>query len=439
MISAILYIGIAQCFFAAVLVLTKKKKLSPDRMLLWWLVTIGVKFILYLLNQEHREFFNINFSAGLIPLTFGPFLYLYTKFLTNEENYFKPKHLLHFLPFFLMTIVYFMFFNEIVSFTEDQYLKQDSMLWVRILYAMTYFTSILVYTLLTFLSLRRYRREIQNTLSYNTVKTRLYWLNYLAILFALTFFIYFLCGFTNAVMFAKVYDGNLVSSVGLTLLAFSVSFFGLRQPALFRSISQNNDNLSEISNSNYVDTIIDNVGKGTVAKETEVQLPANNVLVEEENLSDLNESNTEEEIDEQADNLDETTIKQEDKYKKSSLKESEVNKIIESLEKYMKDERPYLNAELTILDLSNKLNVSKHHLTQVLNFHIGKNFFTYINEYRITAVKNKIEDPKYDHLTLLAIAFECGFNSKSSFNNIFKQYTGYTPSEYKKINVVNPE
>jgi AraC-like DNA-binding protein len=54
-------------------------------------------------------------------------------------------------------------------------------------------------------------------------------------------------------------------------------------------------------------------------------------------------------------------------------------------------------------------------------------------------VKNKIEDPKYDHLTLLAIAFECGFNSKSSFNNIFKQYTGYTPSEYKKINVVNPE
>ena len=428
MITAILYIGIAQCFFAAVLVLTKKKKLPPDRMLLWWLITIGIKFILYLLNQEHNEFFNISFSAGLIPLTFGPFLYLYTKFLTNEENYFKPKHYLHFFPFILLTIIYFVFFNEIVSFTEEQYLKQDSTLWVRIIYAMSYFTSILVYTLLTFISLRRYRREIKNTLSYDTVKTRLYWLNYLAILFALTFFVYFLCGFTNAVMFQKVYDGNLVSSIGLTILAFSVSFFGLRQPALFKNIILQEDYLSTNIQSNYVDNIIDNVGKGTVTK-----LPADYI--------DNNELESEKEIDpipkeasivEPIIESDEDIVKPEDKYKKSALKASEVNKIKESLEKYMIEEKPYLNAELTILDLSNKLDITKHHLTQVLNYHIGKNFFTYINEYRIDAIKKKIEDPKFNHLTLLAIAFECGFNSKSSFNNIFKQYTGLTPSEYKK-------
>jgi AraC-like DNA-binding protein len=105
----------------------------------------------------------------------------------------------------------------------------------------------------------------------------------------------------------------------------------------------------------------------------------------------------------------------------------------------MQDEKPYLNAELTIQDLSSALNISKHHLTQVLNHSIGKNFFNFINEYRIEAVKKKIEDKKFAHLTLLAIAYDCGFNSKSSFNNIFKQYTGLTPSEYKKAKVEGVE
>lgn len=426
MISAILYIGIAQCFFAAVLVLTKKKKLSPDRMLLYWLITIGLKFVLYLLNQEHNEFFNISFSAGLIPLTFGPFLYLYTKFLTNEENYFKPKHYWHFAPFLILTIIYFIFFNETVSFTEDQYLKQDSTLWVRILYALCYFTSVLVYTLLTFMTLRRYRREIKNTLSYDTTKTRLYWLNYLAMLFALTFFIYFLIGFANAVTFQKIYDGNLVSSVGLTILAFSVSFFGLRQPALFKDNILMENFMGTNNQSNYIDTIIDNVGKGIVAKEAaKKQVTTNEIAAPEEVPALVSEPVADEKEEQPEDKLEE-------KYKKSNLKDSEVKKIVESLERYMIDEKPYLNAELTILDLSNKLNVSKHHLTQVLNNHLGKNFFTYINEYRIEAIKKKIENPKFNHLTLLAIAYECGFNSKSSFNTIFKQYTGFTPSEYKK-------
>ena len=99
MISAILYIGIAQCLFAAILVLTKKKKFPPDKVLLAWLLTIAFKFLLFLLNEEHKEFFNIQFSAGLIPLTFGPFLYLYTKFLTNEEAKLRDKHFLHIGPF----------------------------------------------------------------------------------------------------------------------------------------------------------------------------------------------------------------------------------------------------------------------------------------------------------------------------------------------------
>jgi len=61
-----------------------------------------------------------------------------------------------------------------------------------------------------------------------------------------------------------------------------------------------------------------------------------------------------------------------------------------------------------------------------------KNFYTFINEYRVEEVKKRLVDHQYDHLTFLAIAYECGFNSKSSFNFIFKKSTGMTPSEFKK-------
>jgi len=67
----------------------------------------------------------------------------------------------------------------------------------------------------------------------------------------------------------------------------------------------------------------------------------------------------------------------------------------------------------------------------VLNEKHGRNFFTFINEYRVREVISRINDPKFQHYTILAIAFDSGFNSKSTFNSIFKSYTGKTPSQYR--------
>ena len=92
---------------------------------------------------------------------------------------------------------------------------------------------------------------------------------------------------------------------------------------------------------------------------------------------------------------------------------------------------PFINAELTVQDLSKQLNISRHHLTELLNNDIGKNFFTFINEYRVEEVKRRLLDARFEHLTIVAIAFESGFNSKSTFNSIFKQNTGNTPSQWK--------
>ena len=93
-------------------------------------------------------------------------------------------------------------------------------------------------------------------------------------------------------------------------------------------------------------------------------------------------------------------------------------------------EKPYLERELTIYDLSDQLKISRHILSEVINEHMGKNFYNLVNEYRVNEVKERMKGDDIRQLTILAIAYDSGFNSKSSFNTIFKEKTGQTPSEY---------
>jgi AraC-like DNA-binding protein len=98
----------------------------------------------------------------------------------------------------------------------------------------------------------------------------------------------------------------------------------------------------------------------------------------------------------------------------------------------MNNEQIFREPELTILDVSQRLTVPRHHVTQVLNEKLEKNFYTFINEYRIEDAKQRLKDPKNDNLTVLAIGYDAGFNSKSSFNTLFKKHVGVTPSEFRK-------
>jgi AraC-like DNA-binding protein len=120
------------------------------------------------------------------------------------------------------------------------------------------------------------------------------------------------------------------------------------------------------------------------------------------------------------------------KYARSGLKKKDVDRYISKISKYMVIEKPYLNRELTIYDLASQLKIPRHFISEVINEHMGKNFYNLINDYRVEEVKQRIVDPAYRNLTILAIAYDSGFNSKSSFNTIFKEKTGMTPSEYQK-------
>lgn len=124
-----------------------------------------------------------------------------------------------------------------------------------------------------------------------------------------------------------------------------------------------------------------------------------------------------------------TTI---NKYQRSGLKPEQATGYFKDLLVYMDTEKPYLDQELDIYSLAERLHISRNHLTQIINEQAGKNFYEFINAYRVEEVKRMMDDPMYDNLTIPAIGSEAGFKSKTGFNTNFKKITGLTPTEWKK-------
>ncbi|MEQ8927937.1 MAG: helix-turn-helix domain-containing protein [Fulvivirga sp.] len=120
------------------------------------------------------------------------------------------------------------------------------------------------------------------------------------------------------------------------------------------------------------------------------------------------------------------------RYQKSGLTKDGFDSLKVRLNQYLTETKPYLNSELKVQDVAIDLNVPSYQISQVVNEGFNKTFFDLINEYRVDEFKRNLNDQSLDHLSLLGIAFESGFNSKSSFYKIFKSHTGLAPSEYKK-------
>lgn len=379
--EAILYVGLAQSLFAAFALGTRKTVSLADKLLVGGLLLFAFKFIILIFHLQHQEFFDMQFSLGLIPLTFSPLLYLYTTYLVSDRKRFRAMDLLHFVPFLIITVAYFAFFQDVVDFSDEKFLLNNKHLWVRMTFAIVFFTSVIVYTVLTFAKLIVFRRNIETQFSYRDTGLQLFWVNFIAILFTLSGLVVIVAGAYNAIMFEKIVDTSLLSHIGLTSVAYAISYFGLRQPSLFRA--------------DYIrDRKVPEVKDEKESKKTKKEIS---------------------------------------KEIKQRFTEEEAKALSERLIAHMNEERPYLNQELTLSELSAQVNLAKHELTELLNLNMGKNFFTFVNEFRLKAVVRRLANPDYDHLTIMAIANDCGFNSKSTFNSLFKQEFGHTPSEYKKM------
>lgn len=122
------------------------------------------------------------------------------------------------------------------------------------------------------------------------------------------------------------------------------------------------------------------------------------------------------------------------KYAKSGLNDEKANEIHQNLNQVMQQQKLYKEPELTLDELSKTLEVPSNYLSQVINEKEGINFYDYINALRVEEFKRIVQLEENKNFTLLSIAFECGFNSKTTFNRIFKKLTGLTPSQFVKIN-----
>lgn len=122
----------------------------------------------------------------------------------------------------------------------------------------------------------------------------------------------------------------------------------------------------------------------------------------------------------------------EEKYKSSGLNEKMVagykNKIIS----FMEMEKGYTDPKLSLTTMSQNLNIPKQYISEILSIHLNTNFQDFVNGYRVEAFENCVQKEQYAHLTLMGIANEVGFNSKSNFYTTYKKIKGLTPYEYKK-------
>lgn len=359
--------GIIITFFLAVILASKKNKSEADTILAFWLFCTGFHLFLYYLHYKN-DFASFPLLLGLelpMPLVQGPFLYLYTSALTNQ-NQNKKYSFLHFLPFAIAVLSLIPFFS--LSFEEKLKVFQNEGKGYENLILILYsaiLVSGIVYALLSLKKLSKHQKNISEAFS-STEKINLRWLQYLIL------------GSSIIWIVVIFYEDEYIFSVVVFYLMF-IGYFGIKQVGIFTN--------------------------QTIAENVVLNIPSNQ-----------NIENTSEKV----------------KYEKSSLSSEELQSIHQKLTEIMETGKLYKNPDLTLAELSQKLNIHPNVLSQVINSAEGKNFYDYINSQRVEEFKKLILLPENQKFTLLSIAFECGFNSKTAFNRNFKKATGLSPSEFLK-------
>jgi AraC-like DNA-binding protein len=119
------------------------------------------------------------------------------------------------------------------------------------------------------------------------------------------------------------------------------------------------------------------------------------------------------------------------RYRLSTLSREQGLEIMRQMNGFMEKVKPYLDPDLTLVSLAKQLNLSVHVISEVMNTIINQNFYDYVNNYRVEEFKRLASNPGNNHLKLLALAYNAGFKSKTTFNTAFKKFTGQTPSQYR--------
>ena len=120
------------------------------------------------------------------------------------------------------------------------------------------------------------------------------------------------------------------------------------------------------------------------------------------------------------------------KYESSNLQEAQKEKYLNTVLSFFDNERPYLSQELTLADLAEQTKIPAHYLSQIINEKMNCNFLDFVNSYRVEEAKKMLAEDSSKNFTILSIAYDAGFNSKSTFYSAFKKHVGMTPSGFRK-------
>lgn len=376
--NTIFTIGIFLSLFLAFLLFTKRNKTLSDTVLSIWMLFISIHLLSY--NLYYLGYWKVYpHLVGLthpFPLLHGPFLYLYIVFSLRSDQKFRRKDMLHFLPF---VIDYLGMFPFIFGYTAQQKLLMDSQdinseyQWFFIISLVSFVISGITYPVLSYRKITKYQQLINDNFAYEE-GISLRWLK----VFIMGLGIIFLVG-TIIILMREVFqidfgfNSDLIIFVLIVLLVFLIGFSGIRYQGIF----------------------------------TEKAIKEHSI-VEAKTVSE---------------------------YRKSGLKSDEVTQLHQEMLSLMEEKKPYLEPKLTLNQLAEQLAISSNNLSQVINQCEGKNFYDFVNSYRVDEFIKRATNDKNKGLNLLGIALDSGFNSKSSFNQVFKKHTGDTPSNYLKNNI----
>ena len=409
--SSLFVIGIFLCFFLAILLFSKKSPSLSDKVLGVWLMCIGVYLLNYYLHYlgYWEKYPHLVGVTHPFPMLFAPFLYLYVSVCAREDQRFHWRDTLHFLPFALGYIAMSPFLfgysaeEKAIIDSADYHSGYE---WFFTLSFIAFVVVSGVYFVLTYRKINAYEQVISDNFGYNE-GISLQWLRLLLIGFGVIFGVmmgvyavqYLLeieIGFNIEILFFALF----------ILLIFLIGFWGIRYQGIFGA--SRTGSVSHTGGASHT---------GSVSRTGGVT-----------NLSDKSDSS------DKSDGVDNfNTFEEETKapeYRKSGLKAEEAPELHQQLLQLMQTEKPYLEPKLSLAQLAEILGVLPNHLSQIINQYEAKNFYDFVNSYRVEefiALAKKDTDKNFN---LLGLAFEAGFNSKSSFNQVFKKFKGKTPSEF---------
>lgn len=370
----IFLIAAFNAIFFTVLLQQKKPRALHDNILILWLLYLGV-FIGVYSFYSHDLFTHFHLlSVSFISMFWlhGLFLYYYVLILVSDKRRIPGKYFLHFVPFILFNLYLLVasFFPETaVKLNIEKLSAGDGPPTLFLFFLILTAFSGTIYFILTIKLFRKLDINIFNNYS-NAKHINLSWLRKLVFIFGIIWTALMTVTTIHHVfnMFSMVFCTDGLF-LSLSVFVILIGYFGLKQNVIFFSES---------------------------------------VIVSDERK----EIQT--------------------KYAGSRLKDTDAKIYVNQLDTFMASSKPYLNPDLTLMQLASDINITPHLLSQIINDQYKLNFFDYINQYRVQEFKTAVANPKNKNYSLLGIAFECGFNSKSAFNRIFKKSTGLTPSQFKE-------